>query len=160
MFRFAAKQFEREYEVITDGQRSDKWIQGHKDRLRLHLLPFFGEFGLSQVSAGKVQEYRMHRIETSPKGKPPALSTIHNEIVTLRQVLKTANRHGWLQHLPDLSSPYNTQTKISHRDWFSPKEYKQLYEATCRRARNPFNPRFTWNAEQCPSSDFLGTQVV
>ncbi|MGC1494726.1 MAG: hypothetical protein WA790_02880 [Sulfitobacter sp.] len=148
MFRFAAKQFEREYEIITDGQRSVKWVNGHKDRLRLHLLPFFGELGLSEVTAGKLQDYRIHRIETSRTGKPPSRSTIHNEIVTLRQVLKTANRHGWLQHLPDLSSPYNTRTKISHRAWFSPKEYKQLYEATRRRARDPFNPRFKWNAEQ------------
>ncbi|MCV6594204.1 MAG: hypothetical protein OIF48_14715, partial [Silicimonas sp.] len=147
-FKFAAQQFEREYEIITDGQRSIKWVQGHKDRLRIHLLPFFGELGLSEVTAGKVQDYRIHRIETSTTGKPPARSTIHNEIVTLRQVLKTANRHGWLQHLPDLSSPYNTQTKVSHRAWFSPKEYKQLYEATRRRARKPFNPRFKWNAEQ------------
>jgi predicted DNA-binding protein (UPF0278 family) len=35
--------------------------------------------------------------------KPPARSTLHNEIVTLRQALKTAIRQGWLDHLPDLS---------------------------------------------------------
>jgi hypothetical protein len=29
--------------------------------------------------------------------------------VTVRQVLKTAIRHGWLTHLPDLSPPYRTQ---------------------------------------------------
>ena len=29
---------------------------------------------------------------------------MHQEIVTLRQVLKTAVRHGWLDHLPDLSA--------------------------------------------------------
>lgn len=34
-------------------------------------------------------------------GKPPSRSTMHDEIVTLRQVLKTALRHGWLYHLPD-----------------------------------------------------------
>jgi integrase len=36
----------------------------------------------------------MHRATTSSTGKPPARSTIHDEIVTLRQVLKTAIRHG------------------------------------------------------------------
>jgi len=116
--------------------------------LRLHLLPFFGSLGLSQITAGTAQEYRVHRINNSPTGKPPARSTIHDEIVTLRQVLKTALRHGWLTHLPDLSPPYKTQGKISHRAWFSPEEYKQLYTATRKRAQTPFHKRYKWNAEQ------------
>jgi integrase len=144
----AASVFEREYEIITEGQRSPLWVQGHKARLRLHLLPFFGSLGLSEVTAGKVQEYRIHRIETSTTGKPPARSTIHDEIVTLRQVLKTAIRQGWLQHLPDLSPPYKTQGKVVHRAWFSPNEYKQLYEATRLRAKKPYYKHHTWNAEQ------------
>jgi len=74
-FRQAAALFEREYEVITEGHRSPKWVEGHKARLRLHLLPFFGSYGLSHVTAGKVQEYRMHRNETSSTGRPPARST-------------------------------------------------------------------------------------
>jgi len=67
----AAKQFVIEYETITQGERSPAWVRGHKDRLRLHLLPFFGDLGLSEVTAGKTQEYRMHRIQTSSTGKPP-----------------------------------------------------------------------------------------
>jgi len=129
-FKQASDQFIREYEVITEGERSAKWVRGHKDRLRLHLLPFFGQMSLSQIIAGKVQEYRIHRIETSKTGKPPARSTIHDEIVTLRQVLKTAIRHDWLDHLPDLSSPYRASNKVAHRGWFSPEEYKRLYTAT------------------------------
>jgi phage gp16-like protein len=35
--------------------------------------------------------------------KPPARSTLHDEVVTLRLVLKTAIRHGWITRLPDLS---------------------------------------------------------
>ena len=150
-FKQAATVFEREYEIITEGHRSPRWVEGHKARLRLHLVPFFGSMGLSQVTAGKVQDYRIHRIhriETSPEIKPPARSTIHDEIVTLRQVLKTAIRHGWLAHLPDLSPPYKTQGKVTHRAWFSQKEYKQLYTATRKRARNPLHKRYKWHAEQ------------
>ena len=55
--------------------------------------------------------------------------------MTLRQVLKTANRHGWLSGLPDLSTPYRASTKVSHRAWFSPDEYRQLYTATRENAR-------------------------
>jgi integrase len=147
-FAEVAEQFLKEYEVITEGQRSPRWVEGHGIRMRLHLLPFFGDCGVSQVTAGKVQDYRVHRISTSRTGKAPARSTLHDEIVTLRQILKTAIRHGWLTHLPDLSPPYRTQGKIVHRPWFSPAEYKQLYEATREYAREPFHEHYKWNAEQ------------
>lgn len=147
-FKQAAAQYEREYEVITDGNRSPIYVTGNKRRLRLYLIPFFGELALSEVTAGKVQDYRMRRLENSGTGKPPAPNTMHQEIVTLRQVLKTAIRHGWLKHLPDLSMPYKQATKISHRAWFSPKEYKQLYEATRRRARAAKGTRHEWNTAQ------------
>lgn len=146
-FSEAADQFEKEYEIITEGQRSPRWVEGHKIRLRLHLRPFLGKLGLSEVTPGKVQEYRMHRATSSSTGKPPSRSTLHDEIVTLRQVLKTAVRHGWLSHVPDLSPPYRTQGKIEHRPWFSPAEYKQLYTATRDYAKTA-PKRYRWNAEQ------------
>jgi integrase len=159
-FAQAAEQFLKEYEIITEGERSKKWTEGHEIRLRGHLLPFFGELGVSKVSAGKVQDYRIHRmtsrLEPNPHSrsnrllvdKPPSRSTLHNEIVTLRQILKTAIRQGWLKYLPDLSAPYRTQGKIVHRPWFSPPEYKQLYEATRAYAREPFHDCHKWNAEE------------
>ncbi|HEX7928994.1 MAG TPA: site-specific integrase, partial [bacterium] len=138
-FREVANQFLREYEVITQGQRSPESIEGHRRRLTLHLLPYFGHRAVEDMHAGLVQEYRIHRRETSvaKRGKPPSRSSMHKDIVTLRQVLKTATRHGWLKHLPDLSEPYRTSEKISHRAWFSPDEYRKLYEATRRRAQHP-----------------------
>ena len=63
-------------------------------------------------------------------------------------VLKTAQRHNWIEHLPDLSDPYRRQSKIEHRPWFTPNEYKQLYQATRQNAIEPKNPRYTWYAEQ------------
>jgi len=166
-FAQAAEQFLKEYEVITEGQRSKKWVEGHGIRLRLHLLPFFGNFRLSEITPGKVQEYRVHRMTTRPDPahsrkasgngsapvdagsfKVPSRSTLHDEIVTLRQVLKTAIRHGWLSHLHDFSPPYRTQGKIAHRPWFSPEEYKQLYTATRQYAHDQKGKRHQWNAEQ------------
>lgn len=155
-FAQTAKKFEEEYEATTRGRRSPKWVQGHKDRIRLHLLPYFGSKVLSQITSGAAQEYRVHRM-TEPKRegdeetkpwKPPARNTIHNEIVTLSMVLKTAQRHGWIEQVPDLSDPYRRQSKIEHRPWFTPKEYKLLYEATRRNAAKPKNPHFKWHAEQ------------
>lgn len=146
-FQTAADKFLAEYEVITAGERSPKYVDGVRDRLRVHLLPFFGNKCLPEITPGLVQEYRIHRA-TSRKdkksGEPlrPARSTLQQELVVLRQVLKTAHRHGWLPYLPDISAPYKTSGKIKHRAWFSPSEYKLLYQATRARANLPKNPRW------------------
>jgi len=149
-FREASEQFLREYEIITQGQRSKVYVKAHHLRSRIHLVPFFGDMGLSEITAGQVQEYRIRRLQEAVEkyGKPPARSTIHQEIVVLRQTLKTAVRHGWLNSLPDLSEPYGASGKISHRAWFSPEEYKKLYEATRKRAHHPLNARYKWESEQ------------
>jgi integrase len=152
-FKKAAEQFVHEYEIITAGERNPEYVKGHGDAIRVHLLPFFHDKLVTEITPGLVQEYRIHRA-TSRKdkktGEPkrPARSTLHHEIVTLRHVLKTANRHGWLPFLPDLSAPYKSSGKIVHRAWFSPSEYKQLYEATRERAKNPINPRWRKACEQ------------
>jgi integrase len=153
-FHKAAEKFLAEYGIITEGERHPRYIKSHGIRLRVHLLPFFGDKIVTDITPGLVQEYRAHRM-TSRKhpetGEPirPSRSTLHHEVVTLRHVLKTANRHGWLPFLPDLSSPYKASSKVSHRAWFSPEEYKQFYAATRERAKSPRKKR--WDVQ---SKDF------
>jgi integrase len=149
-FRKAADQFLHEYEIITQGQRSPLWVKTYKWMLRVYLLPYFGKMALSEITAGKVQEYRIHRkqLAMDKRGKAPSRTSMHHETVAIRQVLKTAMRHGWLAALPDLSQPYKTSGKITHRAWFSSEEYQQLYEATRRRERKPLNNRHKWACEQ------------
>ena len=147
-FRDAANQYLKEYPVLTEGARSAIYLKDNERRLKNYLIPFFGSLGLSQVTAGKVQEYRVHRQEHSKVGRPPARSTMHQEIVTLRQVLKTALRHGWTDHLPDLSTPYKTSGKIGHRAWFSHEEYRQLYTATRKRRDAAKGTRWEWETAQ------------
>ncbi|WP_421788637.1 tyrosine-type recombinase/integrase [Hyphobacterium sp.] len=142
-FKQAAEQFRREFEVITEGQRSPRYVEGIMKKLDNYLIPFFGDKGLSEITPGLVQEYRIHRQSyavprknyAAPEGHKPNPNTIHQEMVALRQTLKTAVRHGWLDRLPDLSTPYRANSKITRRAWFSPEEYRQLYEATRRRAK-------------------------
>ncbi|MGE0628549.1 MAG: site-specific integrase [Hyphomicrobiaceae bacterium] len=243
-FKQAAEQFLREYEVITEGLRHPGYIEGHERRLNLHLIPFLGDKGLSEITPGTVQEYRIFRLDPNNKpigkpfkqavrqfekeygfrsnhrtdreaevrletvkkhivpffgdtvasditpdaidkyrehriaqldqdaataativdrelgalgemlnwmkqrSRPPSKSTMHHEIVTLRQVTKTAIRHRWLDHLPDFSPPYRKAEKISHRAWFSPEEYKTLYEASRARARKNKGNGREWACEQ------------
>lgn len=151
-FNDAADQFTKEYVVMTRGERNEKYVQDHQSRLRNHLRPFFGKLGLSEVTTAKVQEYRLDRqraVEDEDEDrKIPSRSTMHHEIVTLRQVLKTAIRHGWLDRLPDLSLPYRVSGKVTHRAWFSPEEYKALYQATRKNVRKADKLAWQWDAEQ------------
>ena len=142
-FKDAAEQFLREFEIITEGQRNEVYVECHKRRVNKYLIPFFGHLALSQLTSGKITDYRIWRVEQTKaaQGKLPARSTIHQEMVALRQTLKTALRHQWLSHLPDMTEPYRKNEKVSHRAWFSPDEYKQLMEATRRRGgRAPQTP--------------------
>ena len=141
-FKEAAEKFIAEYEVITHGERSPQYVDSHKMRIRVHLLPFFGKKRVTEITPGLVQDYRVHRMTSridpnTGEPKRPARNTMHQEMVTLRQVLKTAYRHGWIDHVPNISAPYQASKKISHRGWFSPDEYKQLYTATRNRIENP-----------------------
>lgn len=152
-FADAAKKFEVEYAALTAGERNPQYVQGHSDRLRVHLIPFLGNRHAAEVTPQLVQDYRVHRMTSRkhPKtGEPmrPSRSTIHHEIVTLRHVLKTAQRLGWIKFIPDLSPPYKASGKISHRAWFSLEEYNELCKATRERAKNPPNPRWKWECEQ------------
>lgn len=152
-FAEAAERFLREYRVITAGERNDKYVATVEMRLQVHLLPFFGPKVLSEITPGLVQDYRIHRATSrtdkrTGEPKRPSRSSLHQEIVVLRHVLKTANRQGWLPVLPDLSIPYKASGKITHRAWFSPEEYKQLYQATRARAKSPPNRRWRKECEQ------------
>ena len=144
-FKQASELFLGEYEVITSGERHPQYIRIMQGMLRVHLLPFFGNKLVSEITPGLVQEYRIHRMTSrldkkTGQPKKPARGTTRMEVVVLRQVLKAAYRHGWMPYLPDLSAPYKASGKVSHRAWFSPDEYKRLYEASRERAKSVKSP--------------------
>lgn len=165
-FREAATMFEREFTVITQGQRSDQYVEKLKAILKNRLIPFFGNMPVADITPGVIQEYRIHRAEAhrqqqeaeracaegqhedEPSPRPLARNTMANELIGVRHVLKTAYRHGWIRGLPDLSFPYKTAGKVGHRAWFSLDEYRQLYTATQRRAKEPFRKSSRYPCEQ------------
>jgi integrase len=152
-FDDAAKAFIAEYNVITQGERNADYVAQKSSHVELHLKPFFGGKALGAITAGLIQEYRAHRQtsrvdEKTGEAKRPSRSTLHSEMVTLRQIMKTANRKGWIAALPDMSVAYKKSGKVEHRAWFSPAEYKMLYEATRERAKNPKKERWRPQCEQ------------
>lgn len=60
----------------------------------------------------------------------------------MQQVLKIANRKGSTDAVPGMAASFKTAGKAELRRWFSPEEYKILYEATRERAKHPLNDRW------------------
>jgi len=141
-FREAASRFMVEFEALTRGQRNPIYVAGHRARLTNYLIPFFGAMSVREIDAGVIAEYRVMRMGDRHRGAPPARSTLHQEIVCLRQVLKTAIRLRWIDHLPDLSAPYGRSGKISHRAWFSPEEWALFEAALHDRVARPRKERW------------------
>jgi integrase len=160
-FRLAAQNYLREMKVLAVGLRSPKYLQVMELRFNRHLLPFFGDKPLSAINRGLVQAYRVKRAEETIErtkmadapGKPPARSTMTQEIVHIRQVLKWAEGMGWIPFVPDLNPPYKTQGKKGRRAWFSPEEYAQLYTATRRRTQD--DKRRGWRHRYEDLHDFV-----
>ncbi len=166
-FRHAVEGYLKEIRVLAVSLRSPRYVEILEQRLRRHLLPFFGDKPLSAINRGLVQAYRAERaekaIELSTKrdpdgtiietGKPPARSTMMQEVVHIRQVLKWAEGMGWIPFVPNLNPPYKSQGKKVRRAWFSPEEFKQLREATKALERN--EKRRGWRRRYEDLHDFV-----
>ncbi|HYD43994.1 MAG TPA: site-specific integrase, partial [Phenylobacterium sp.] len=61
-FRDVGAQFLKEFEALTLGERSPKYLDRKESSLRLYLNPFFGNLPIAEVTAGRIQEYRVHRM--------------------------------------------------------------------------------------------------
>jgi len=154
-FGQAAEQYMKEARALAAAARSPRYVASLELKMKSRVLPFFRDKPLSAVKGGLVQEYRIHRHEESMRlyGRPPARSTMLQEIVYIRQTLKTAEAHGWIPFVPSLSTPYLTRGKKGRRAWFSPEEYKQLYEATRRRISDGKRPG--WKAHYEDMHDYV-----
>lgn len=154
-FRDAALEYLAEVSVLVISARSSKYVEFMKIRMNRHIIPFFGDKTLIEINKGLVQTYRVKRAEESiaKTGKPPARSTMLQEIVHIRQVLKFAEGKAWIPFVPNLETPYFSQTKRGRRAWFSPEEYKQLYTATRRRITEGKRPG--WKSHYEDMHDFV-----
>jgi hypothetical protein len=50
--REAAKHFLAEYLVLIAGERNPIYVEGYERKLRVHLLPFFGDKVLVEITPG------------------------------------------------------------------------------------------------------------
>ena len=109
------------------------------------LKPFFGGMPLSKITTSKIEEFKAWRVAESVGGKIIAQSTIHQDLVALRQVLKRAERQGWIQKLPEF--PEN-KIKLNPRSWFDADEWKHLLAVSQERIKRARGARQLWEREQ------------
>lgn len=57
-----------EFRVITQGECNEAYVDG-KEALRRRLMPFFGGRAVNEISAGLIQEYRIHPLNP-PVNRP------------------------------------------------------------------------------------------
>src|SRR5260370_7621478 len=72
-FREASELFLREYDIITQGQRSRVYVEGQQRRSQGSLVPFFGPLGLSPVTACQLHDHPLPppAEPAAPPRKPP-----------------------------------------------------------------------------------------
>lgn len=141
-FKVVAEKFISEFEILTVGERSERYVANHRARIKNHLNPYFGEKDVTEITSGMVQEYRAHRVKTNidwrtNEPKKLARSTLHQEIVCLRQILTVAEAHNWIRAVPTVTPRYKASGKVERRAWFTLEEYKSLRDLTRSYAANP-----------------------
>ena len=87
-------------ELITRDYKLNKLrsIEDLKARLRLHVLPFFGDALAASIIPGDIEEYKMER-----KEEGAANGTINRELAVIKRVFKLARIQGKLTHAPHIS---------------------------------------------------------
>jgi hypothetical protein len=80
-----------------------KNIKAKRQHLRDHLIPFFKNTLLSQISSFDAERYRKYRLEQHSlkhANKPITLATANRELATLRHLLNFAEEAQWVDRAP------------------------------------------------------------
>ena len=145
-FKQAADAFVKEYAISVQGERNESYVAQKEQTIRVHLMPFFGTKALNEITAGLVQDYRVHRQTSRKIGKgrcadlpaapPPGdrLPSSDTETGTARTACRP----------PGYVRAYKASGKIIHRAWFSPEEYEALHQAIADKAEN--SPKEHWRS--------------
>jgi integrase len=129
---------------------SSQWFESHRHEvsprsvedyrwgLTRHLLPFFKDHHLSQITIAEVDRYRTHKVrerEQREHGRSLSNSSINETLNLLAQVLEMAVEYGHIQFNPARGRRRRLKTTQPKRTWLEPEQIKPLLEATVRGLR-------------------------
>jgi integrase len=130
---FASQWFEaRRHEV------SPRSVEAYRWALTRHLLPFFKDHRLSQITIAEVDRYRTGKVRERERAKTGgALSnrSINDTLGLLAQVLETAVEYGHIQFNPARGRRRRLKVSQPTRTWLEPEQVKPLLDATVRGLR-------------------------
>jgi len=85
----------RKYVIITQGHRNPLYVTGMMKRIKNYLIPLLGDRGLSEITPGLVQEYRIHR-QTHSVARSIRLPEIILKRLITRDTRRTRNSYTTL----------------------------------------------------------------
>ena len=116
----------------------------HTDTLARHFSPVFGNLlDIRHISSGMVLDYLVARRKKS--NQEPLPQTLNRENTVLRQMLKFAHTHAWIDKVPAVPFLAEALTRRRRRD-FTANEYNLLLTTAINRIRHL--PKDKTTAEQ------------
>jgi integrase len=130
---FASQWFEsRRHEVSARSAEVYSWA------LSRHLLPFFKDHRLSQITIAEVDRYRTGKVrerERAKTGGTLSNRSINDTLGLLAQVLETAVEYEHIQFNPARGRRRRLKAGQPTRTWLEPEQIKPLLDATVRGLR-------------------------
>jgi integrase len=132
---FASQWFESHRHGLAPRSAGDyKWS------LTGHLLPFFKDHHLSQITSAEVDRYRIHKVherERQQRAGKRGLSngSINETLNLLAQMLEVAFEYGYIEHNPARGRRRRLKVAQPKRTWLEPEQIKPLLDAAVRGLR-------------------------
>ena len=125
---FASKLQDTQARQIKRGELSEDMLDADKMRLDKDLLPHFAGTHISKIDYNAVDAF----LDELKDERNLSQSTLKKYVVTIRKVLKEAERDGLIVGVPSFP---RIKSADNPRPWFTPDQYKHLL-AACRELRD------------------------
>jgi integrase len=128
---FSSQWFEaRRHEV------SPRSVEDYHWGLTRHLLPFFKDHHLTQITIAEVDRYRTGKVrEQGRASRPLSNRSINATIALLAQILEVAAEYGHIQFNPARGRRRRLKAPQPKRTWLEPEQVKPLLDASVRGLR-------------------------
>ncbi len=130
---FASQWFEsRRHEVAARSVEDYRW------GLTRHLLPFFKDHHLTQITIAEVDRYKTTKVlerEQSKDKRSLSNGSINETLNLLAQILELAVEYGHIQFNPARGRRRRLKATQPKRTWLEPEQIKPLLDATVRGLR-------------------------
>jgi integrase len=130
---FASQWFESHRHEV-----SPRSVEDYKWGLTRHLLPFFKDHRLSQITIAEVDRYKNIKVrerERCKEGRTLSNGSINETLNLLAQVLEMAVEYGHIQFNPARGRRRRLKAAQPKRTWLEPEQVKPLLDATVRGLR-------------------------